>query len=213
MKISRIFKWLKGLSREDWAKNLCLKVLEKMPDEYLVYIEELKSGIIGHVLTDFRSIPYRYNFFFNTSVSERFEKRSEPYFNLKGFVLSNACEKNIDLSIYFARGLIAGISFSAEEKFNLTDLQVDINNVQKTLIVEQLSQSFWDEFQVIHSKYPEINISEIYQVNLDGRCIYHLLDIDDGDFVGYEISKGFVKVCHDDLETISNIPNLDEYFL
>ena len=47
MKISRIFKWLKGLSREDWAKNLCLKVLEKMPDEYLVYIEELKSGIIG----------------------------------------------------------------------------------------------------------------------------------------------------------------------
>lgn len=42
---------------------------------------------------------------------------------------------------------------------------------------------------------------------------YHLLDIDDGDFVGYEISKGFVKVCHDDLETISNIPNLDEYFL
>lgn len=42
---------------------------------------------------------------------------------------------------------------------------------------------------------------------------YHLLDIDDGDFVGYEISKGFVKVCHDDLETISNITNLDEYFL
>ena len=69
MKISRIFKWLKGLSREDWAKNLCLKVLEKMPDEYLVYIEELKSGIIGHVLTDFRSIPYRYNFFFNTSLN------------------------------------------------------------------------------------------------------------------------------------------------
>jgi len=212
MKISRIFKWLKGLSREEWAKNLCLKVLEKMPNDYLVYTEELKSDIIGHVLTDFRSIPYRYNFFFNTSVSERFEKRSEPYFYLNGFILSNAYEKNIDLSIYFARGLIAGISFSTKEKFNLTDLQVDINNVKKTLIVEQLSQSFWDEFRKIHNKYPAINISEIYEVNLDGRCIYHLLDIDDGDFVGYEMSNGFVKVCHDDLETISNIPNLDEYF-
>lgn len=53
MKISRIFKWLKGLNREDWAKNLCLKVLEKMPDEYLVYIEELKSGIIDSKYKNF----------------------------------------------------------------------------------------------------------------------------------------------------------------
>ena len=210
--IYKLFPDLKKRSREEWAKNLCIKVLEKMPDEYLVYTEELKSDIIGHILTDFRSIPYRYNFFFNTSVSERFEKRSEPYFNLNGFILSNAYEKNIALSIYFARGLIAGISFSAKEKFDLTDLQVNIDNVQKCLQVEKLPKMFWEKFRDIQEKYPMLNISEIYQVELDGRSIYHLLDIGDGDFVGYEMEIGYVKVCHDESETIGNISDLDEYF-
>lgn len=210
--IYKLFPSLKKRSCEEWAKNLCIKALEKMPDEYSVYVEELKAGIIWRVIPDLRSSPYRYNFFFDTSVSEKYELSSEPYFYLEGFVLNNANVSNVALSIVCARGLIAGFSLSVKEKIDITDLQVDVKNVQKKLIVEQLPKAFRKAFHEIHSKYPQINISEIYEVKLDGRCIYHLLDIGDGDFVGYEMSNGFVKVCHDGSETISNIADLDEFF-
>ena len=167
---SKLFSWLKKERLEEWAKKLCLMVLEKMPDEYSVYREELNAGIIGRIIPDLHSVPCRYNVFFDTSVSEKYER-----------------------------------------KIDLTNLQVNVENVQKVLQIEKLPEDFWKEFQSIHEKYPQINISEICQVNLDGRCIYHLFDIGDGDFVGYEMSNGFVKVCHDDSEIISNIPNLDEY--
>lgn len=208
---SKLFSWLKKERLEEWAKKFCLMVLEKMPDEYSVYREELNAGIIGRIIPDLHSVPCRYNVFFDTSVSEKYERRSEPYFNLKGIVLSNTNTSNIEFSICFARGLFAGFSLSTKEKIDLTNLQVNVENVQKVLQIQKLPEDFWKEFQSIHEKYPQINKSEICQVNLDGRCVYRLFDIGDGDFVGYEMSNGFVKVCHDDSEIISNIPNLDEY--
>jgi len=187
-----------------WGRTLCLKALEKMSDEYSIYREELNAGIVKRVVPGLGSIPYYYGFVYDTSVSKMFERCSDQNFVLKGFMLSNKSGADASLSVYFARGLISG--FSIKEKIDLTDMQVNIGKVRKCLICEHLPK----ELRSIHNKHPQINKSDIYMVEFGGRSIYHLLDIGDGDFIGYEMENGFVKVCHDPV-SIYTVSDLDEY--
>jgi len=193
--------WFGNKKLTEWGRALCCKALESLSSEYSRYEEQLKEGIIKRLIPGLGTIPNFYGISYNANVSDKYELHSERNFALKHFVIRDSKGKLHILDIYFAYGLING--FAIGSKVEISGTEVIIKQVRKCFLGESVPR----EIQSLGELYPQINASDAYRVAIGDSVIYHIKDIGDGDFLGYDLMRGFVKVCHDpvSVEFVDNI--------
>lgn len=54
-----------------------------------------------------------------------------------------------------------------------------------------------------------ISASDIYSVRIEGKEYFHLMDLEDGDFIGIDIGKNVYRITHDPV----NVTWLDDTIL
>lgn len=189
------FKSKETTSLKQWEKDLLVKTLKLLGNDYSLYEEQITSGIIESVRINKLNSNFK-RFRLNVKLLNKFEnKKGRSFFlhNIK--VFDNISNKCFGLSLDFGFGLILGYSINEPLNFNPEIEVINVDFIYKTYYGE-------DDFNKIKYLLSKeelllINPSEVYELDLMGKIYYHLKDIEDGDFLGIDINKNVYEITHD----------------
>lgn len=184
---------------ENWEIGLLVNTITKLPKEYTMLLDQINDGLFRNVLLDASDIPGYVSFGLNNSVYKKHVKYNEVSYKITGIkVFNNYTSNFIDYEIYVSDGIINGYSIQKEKK-----LSIDINKID----ISKFSKSFYehDEYNEIESllnlnEKNKLLLSEIYEVELEGKIYFHLFDLEDGDFIGMDKQKNIYMITHDPYE-------------
>lgn len=185
----------KSTQLNDWEKELLLQILSSLGKLYNQYVLQIKDGIIEGVRFN-KALPNYTSFQLNVQLLNKFEKKSqEPYIISNIFVLNKKTGSVEPVSIHLGFGLVLGYEIKDRNTFNPDLNSIDI---QKIKISNEVNDEF-DEIKKVFSndELRYINISEVYSVDLENKKYYHLMDLEDGDFIGIDENKHIYKITHD----------------
>lgn len=192
------FKSKETTSLKQWEKDLLIKTLKLLGNDYSLYEEQITIGIIESVRINKVNSNFK-RFRLNVKLLNKFEnKKGRSFFlhNIK--VFDNISNKYFSLSLDFGFGLILGYSINEPLNFNPEIEVINVDFIYKTYYGED----DFNKIKFLLSKEESllINPSEVYELDLDGKTYYHLLDIADGDFLAIDIYKNIYKITHDPFE-------------
>lgn len=117
-------------------------------------------------------------------------------FDLKNIeIFDKTSQSYLKYTIGCASGMIIGYSIDADSNF---DIDVTRVKVDKFYRKDDIPENF-DYLKTIFSsaEWKLVNPSDIYEIELDNRIYYHLMDLEDGDFIGIDQEKHVYKITHD----------------
>lgn len=204
------FKRKKNTHLNGWEKELFQNIFKLLGNDYNIFEKQVSKGIIEAVRID-KKLPDYINFKLNIQLLNEFEKKNERMFTINGIKIydKTTCEyKTLNLDLGF--GLILGYSIKDIFNFNPDTQKIKVDAIYKTY----LSNDDFDKIQSLFTKEEQdlINISDVYELELEGNVYYHLKDLEDGDFIGMDIHKNIYKITHDPFQ-ISKQNNELKYFL
>ena len=174
--------------------NVLKKIFSLMPYTFDNIRMQLSDGIVKG--GSFRGNKYlKLNL--DTAILNKYEAKGiEPYL-LKGIkVFDNTTSKYINIEIE----IVYGIVYSFSSSVNLKKVKPNINNID----ISNFTQQFYlnEEFEAIKKLLSKeqllyINKNDVYSILIDEEIIYHLKDLDDGDFIGVNLEKRFFIITHD----------------
>jgi len=106
----------------------------------------------------------------------------------------------IEVKIDIAYGLLIGYSTPEKQKINPDISSVEVDN----FYISHFENNDFKNLSSILEKceIKLLNASDVYEISLKGRKLYHLKDLDDGDFIGMDMDKKIYKITHDPFEII-----------
>lgn len=186
---------------EQWELDLLINTLRKLPVEYRFLIDQVETGLLKRVLTGLGDLPHWKTFGFNPEVVNKYDKPREPSFDLTNiFVFDKISNGYLEYMIGCASGMIIGYSINSDEGFDIDVTDINTQHFQKKMIASndyfRIKQLFTPGEQKL------INPSDVYEVELNRKKYYHLMDIKngDGDFIGMDINKNIFLITHDPSE-------------
>ena len=185
-------------SLKKWEKDLLVKTFRLLGNDYTLYEEQITTGIIESVRINKLNSNFK-RFRLNVKLLNKFEnKKGRSFFlhNIK--VFDNISNKYFTLSLDFGFGLILGYSMNESVNFNPEIEVINVDSIYKTYYGE-------DDFNKIKFLFSKeelllINPSEVYELDLLGKIYYHLIDLEDGDFLAIDIDKNIYEITHDPFE-------------
>lgn len=195
-----MFGLFKRTKVESWETALLVNVFNKLGGNYKKYQKQIDDNLFVRVRVYNNSINY-VGFSYDPSVSRKYEIKTEPQIVLKGIrVFDNGINSYTDFHIYIFMDLVAGYSTPDVKKFKPDLLNINLEQFQKDIIDNSEFSKVSHIFTMDELK--KINSSEIYEVELNGRQYYHLKDLEDGDFIGFDTNRKAYKITHDPFEII-----------
>jgi hypothetical protein len=193
----KIFK--KRRSKEDDI-NLMRAVCSQLSQKYSYLKNQIDEAIIIEVKLDkkdkFRENKFR-EFKLDVDLLNKYENRNISDFFIENIISRHKISNNkILISLYIADGLLMGYYVNIDDIEQIDLKYIDVNHINikyldndnpiiKILNKEELSF---------------INKSDFYEVELDDIKYYHILDLEDGDFIGIDDKKNVYKITHDPYE-------------
>ena len=185
-------------SLKKWEKDLLVKTFRLLGNDYTLYEEQITTGIIESVRINKLNSNFK-RFRLNVKLLNKFEnKKGRSFFlhNIK--VFDNISNKYFTLSLDFGFGLILGYSMNESVNFNPEIEVINVDSIYKTYYGE-------DDFNKIKFLFSKeelllINPSEVYELDLLGKIYYHLIDLEDGDFLAVDIDKNIYEITHGPFE-------------
>lgn len=192
------FKKKEVILLKGWEKELFQYIFKLLGDEFKVYEIQVTKGIIEAVRID-KNIADYINFKLNVQLLNEFEKRNERMFTINGIKIYDKTTseyKTLNLDLGF--GLILGYSVKDIFNFNPDSQKIKVDTIYKTYICN----NDFDKIRFLFTKEEEtlLNVSDVYELEFERKVIYHLKDIENGDFIGIDIDKNIYKVTHDPFE-------------
>ena len=181
----------------DWEIELILRIATQ--SSVLSYlVPQIKDFIIAgvRIYNDERNYV---GFRFNRNILQKYEDKNMPGDCIKGAkVFDRLSQKYIDFHIYTGYGLVLGYATPGCKK-----LAPDIAKLDLSRMEQQANEN--SDFEAIkhlltNTEIEAINSSEVYAVNLGDTLYYHLMDMEDGDFIGIDTNKNIFKISHDPFE-------------
>ena len=189
----------KGRSQlNDWEVDLMLNTFKLLGNNYKKFEVQITRGIIKSVRL-YKQFPNYLSFGLNVKLLNEYEKKLENYFEIKGLSVFDITSKSfIPFSIECDNGLVLGYTMLTPKNFMPDLKKINVTNHIKIKKGE-------DEFNKIKFLFSKeelalINPSEVYELDLEGKTYYHLIDIEDGNFLGIDIHKNIYKITHDPFE-------------
>ncbi|MDV3856746.1 hypothetical protein CMT42_16465, partial [Elizabethkingia anophelis] len=185
----------KSTQLNDWEKDLLLQVLSDLGKMYKQYTDQIKDGIIEGVRFN-DAMPNYTGFCLNVKLLNKYEKKSQtPYILSNIFILNKNTGSSESLCIHLGFGLVLGYEVKNRNTFNPDFSKIDIHEIK---ISNETSKEF-EEIKKLFSndELRYINISDVYSLVLQNKKYYHLMDLEDGDFIGIDENKCIYKITHD----------------
>ncbi|KOP39612.1 hypothetical protein DBB36_14455 [Flavobacterium sp. WLB] len=204
------FKSKKSIHLNGWENELLENIFKALGNDYLRFEKQIAEGIIESVRFDKKSQDY-ISFKLNISLLNKYEKKNEQLFVVKGVkVFDKISSQYKSFDIFIGYGLVLGYSVQDIFKFD-----PDINQIKTELVYNFFYEN--EDFDKIKFLFTEeelkfLNASDIYEVSLNDKIYYHLKDLEDGDFLGIDISGNIFVITHDPFEIILQNEKLEYYF-
>lgn len=191
-----MFGLFKRTKVQSWEIELLKNVLEKLPVEFKIYIEQINLGLFKGVSIGNPAIPGYVGFTNDPDIyNEVHDEKGRDFevYDIK--VYDTISYSYLEYSIFFSFGTIDGYAIVGPNKFkidvqkcNVLDMKLrfrdntDFDNMKKLLDTNELKL---------------INPSDVYIVTLEDKEYFHLIDIEDGDFYAMDKEKDLYKITHD----------------
>ncbi|WP_254561341.1 hypothetical protein [Dyadobacter diqingensis] len=194
---------------EDWEILLLKNTIKQLPEEFHIFIEQINAQVFSGVLTGMSDLPGYVAFSYNSKVISLFEKKEEKNYKITGIkVYDSRSKSNLKYSIYISSGVINGYSIEGADKYSLDLVKIDVSRFKLVLIS---NNDFKEISQLLDSlEVKLLNPADIYTVLLNDKVYYHLIDLEDGDFIGMDTGKMFYKITHDPFEIIQIHKSLNQ---
>lgn len=183
---------------EDWERNLIEKVIEKLPVEFIFLQKQIKEGIIRGSTPDPTFIPQFNRFLYRYDVFKKYNDDNLRDYKITGIKVSDLITGSIfSYSIYVIGGVLNGYTLEGTKNNKIIAGEIDISQFKIDYLYE-------DNLDPIKELVDEsiINLiipSEVYQIEVDNVNYFHLMDLEDGDFLGIDDKGNFYVFNHDPL--------------
>lgn len=198
-----MFSFFKKKRSLDWQIRFLQRILIELGSDFEEYVHQLKSNQIksfdlqNNGILNFVAIKYYPNFF------KEFEKKNADVFKVLNIqVVANLPASPLKVNLYFGYAILLGYSIENLEVSSEFDIiMIDISNIK----IEKFSKNE-DIKSIIKLLSKEelkyLSENDIYLVTIHNQAIYHLVDIEDGDFIGIDVENKIYKVSHDPYEMV-----------
>lgn len=183
----------------DWEVPLLTLVFHKLSPRYDYLIAQMLDGIINRVHLEHTVIANYVGFSYAPGLSSKYEIKNEEFFRLSGIMVRDMnTNRQLELQIFVSSGLIMGYALPDHEKVKLDLESVDVSRILR----QKLGEDDYLEIKALFDKEEMklINPSEVYEIELQEKRLYHLFDLQDGDFIAVDKNKKFYRVTHDPFE-------------
>jgi len=184
---------------KDWEIQLLIEGLSALPaGEFSHYVEGIQAGLLATRRVEHIWMPNMVKFGFTPGVSGRFELKKGRFFFVRGIkVFDRSSLRDVEVILFFNFGFVTGYATPEADNFDpdLSTLSTErwYREYQDTDNIKEIEGLLGDAVDLV-------NPAHVFEVEIDGRLFYHLLEIGDGDFVGID-SNGTVYECfHDPFE-------------
>jgi len=180
--------------------ELVSAMLTSLPEEYAIYLLQIKEGLINRIHHNASDIPNYHSFRFNGNVIAKFEDRKGRNFKVSNIKVRDSVSGQFMLySLYFSYGVINGYSVDSAPKKSTPDL--------KSIETTDFKKSYFEnpDYKKIEALLTEeekrlINESDVYAVPLSGITLYTVQLLENGDFIGITADNMAYIATHDPLE-------------
>lgn len=181
--------------KNTFNKDLFIKICISLSEKYSFLSNQVKEGIIVNVKKQDNQY---YKFVLDTDLINKYENQTGRYFAIKKIMLSNMdTAQNTFLTLKVGYGVLLGYSIEDESFINYSLDKINVD-------VSKINIEFFDnndiEDQFSEEELANINLNDIYAVELNDKLYYHIKDIEDGDFIAIDSDKRVFKITHDPFE-------------
>ena len=167
-----------------------------LPEEFNYLSRQLEDGVIVVVDEQFFYKAGWRGFFYNPSISGKYENRKCKEFEIGNVTISDFNGEKHPISITVDYGLFAGFLLDVEDLTSVDTSTIDVAGFQITSKENPLEKFF------TKAELKYLNPSDLYEVELDDKIYYHLFDLEDGDFIGMDAEKNVYEITHDPYEIV-----------
>lgn len=196
-----MFGLFKRTKIKEWEIELIRHVVRKLPENYSNLLNPIDEGIFTNVILDISDIPNLVSFGFNPEVYKKYSVKNQTAFKLTQItVFDKKTSTFLPYEIYISSGIIVSYSLKNFKKCDIDIEQIDVFKFKKELIgvsdYQKIAHIFNEEEKNILSH------SEIYSVIINDKEYFHIMDLEDGNFIGINKDKIVYKVTHDPMEVV-----------
>lgn len=201
-KSKTMFNFLQRSKPYNWEKEMLIEIFRLLPSTFLRYEKQLTDGLIKRVILGSPTKKNYVGFTFNPLVSKRYEEKENNKINIIEDVLvfDLITDSFVTINIYLAFGLVIGYSSPNQKKIRINPNVIDLTKIKfqnlDNIMVEDGVALLTEEEKSL------LDINDVYELTLNGKLYYHLVDIKngDGDFVGIDSNKCIFIITHDPFE-------------
>lgn len=185
----------------NWEPQLIIEVLKCFENnEYFHYINSIKDGILEDVTIN-KNFKNFYTFKYNNILLNKYEIQNQGEIEIVNILVFN--NKNFKYESFKFRlgyGLVLGYEISDRENFYPDFENIDIS---KSFIKKVTNDDFNDIKKLFSKEELDLlNPNDVYYLEINDLKIYHLLDLEDGDFIAIDENKLIYKIAHDPMEVV-----------
>lgn len=186
---------------EEWEIKFLLLLLDNLGNKFNNFKEHLSMQYIKGVQFDKSTIPNFVSIKYTSEFYKKYEDKKGKYLRVVNILTEDVNSKRqLIVSAYFCYGILLGYALNEKLKKYILDLnKLDISQSK----IEYLGESSaLEKLKDLLSEieYNSINSNDIYELKLGNKIIFHLKDLEDGDFIGIDQQNNIYKVTHDPYE-------------
>ncbi|MGN8055124.1 hypothetical protein ACTJKN_02550 [Pedobacter sp. 22163] len=191
-----MFGLFKRKKIQSWEVELLENTLKALPQDFKVYVEQIKLGLLKAVSIGNPSIPGYIGFTRDAEIYNAINDAKGRDFEVYGILVYDCISNSyLEYSIFFSFGTVDGYAIKNQGKFKIDTTKIDVSHMR---IKFRDNIDFAKLKKILSPKELEfVNANDVYTVNLDNKEYFHLLDIADGDFYGIDLEKNLYRITHD----------------
>lgn len=189
--------------------ELISKICELLPDKFQNLRDQVRAGIIKDIKLLEKPFPNYHRFTLDVEILNKYEDKKGRSFVIKGILVNDkSLQKFVPVNLIVAYGILLGYSIPQANNF-----EPDLEKIVLTSIsLDFFGEGTFDKIRSILSQeeLKWISPSDVYEVEINDTCYYHLKDLEDGDFIAIDVDKNVFKVTHDPFELERVSDDLDQ---
>lgn len=192
------FKKKKSVLDLEFETKFILEVFTKL-EGYGYLVKAINEGLIKNVVLKNEVIENFRKTILDVDLLNKYQNKSAPYLFINGIKVKNHYDNQVvDVCFHVFDGLVLGYSLNKSVQFVPDLKEIDVSNSWIKLNVD-------DEFYNLQKILPtaileKINQTEVFSLIFKGEKLYHIKELEDGDFIAVNDSSKFFKISHDPLE-------------
>ncbi|WP_397301565.1 hypothetical protein [Nonlabens ulvanivorans] len=193
-----MFNFLKNKNKITWQLETIKKIINKLGEDYFVFIDHINSGLYTGIRKRNTDIKYYYGFTYDKDLFRKYLDESKQSYTLKGIqVFDILTSKYVDLSIYITGGIIIGYSVNTSKNIKIDNNQIKLNNFSKQYLQ---NLDYENISNLLNNREKEIIDSSIIQrIVINDNEYFKIKDLEDGNFIGIDNDKNVYRITHDPL--------------